>query len=46
MGTGVGGGIVINGKLHSGRNQIAGEWGHHILYNNGNSCYCGKRWMR
>lgn len=42
MGTGVGGGIVINGKLHSGRNNIAGEWGHHILHRNGNSCYCGK----
>ena len=43
MGTGVGGGIVINAKLHAGRNNIAGEWGHHILYPNGNSCYCGKK---
>ena len=43
MGTGVGGGIVINGNLHSGRNLIGGEWGHHILYHDGNSCYCGKR---
>ena len=42
MGTGVGGGIVINGKLHSGRNNIGGEWGHHTLHHNGNSCYCGK----
>lgn len=42
VGTGVGGGIVINGKLHSGRTNIAGEWGHHILHRNGNSCYCGK----
>ncbi|MCV0365906.1 MAG: ROK family protein [Nitrosopumilus sp.] len=42
MGTGVGGGIVINGNLHSGRTNIAGEWGHHILHRNGNSCYCGK----
>lgn len=42
MGTGVGGGIVINGKLHSGRANIAGEWGHHTLHHNGNSCYCGK----
>ncbi|KFM17556.1 N-acetyl-D-glucosamine kinase protein [Marine Group I thaumarchaeote SCGC RSA3] len=31
MGTGVGGGIVVNGKLHSGRTNIAGEWGHHTL---------------
>ena len=42
MGTGVGGGISINGILHSGRNNIAGEWGHHTLHQNGNSCYCGK----
>ena len=43
MGTGVGGGIVINGKIHHGRTRIAGEWGHHCLHNNGNLCYCGKR---
>jgi len=43
MGTGVGGGIVINGTIHKGRSNIAGEWGHHILYPNGNECYCGKR---
>jgi len=42
MGTGVGGGITINGKLHTGRTNIAGEWGHHTLHRNGNSCYCGK----
>jgi len=42
MGTGVGGGIVIDGKLHSGRTNISGEWGHHTLHRNGNSCYCGK----
>jgi fructokinase len=42
MGTGVGGGIVINGKLHAGRTNIAGEWGHHTLHHNGNKCYCGK----
>jgi fructokinase len=43
MGTGVGGGIVIDGKIHKGRTYIAGEWGHHILKQNGNSCYCGKK---
>ena len=42
MGTGVGGGITVNGKLHSGRTNIAGEWGHHTLHHNGNPCYCGK----
>jgi len=43
MGTGVGGGIVINEKIHFGRTNIAGEWGHHTLYPHGNQCYCGKR---
>ena len=42
IGTGVGGGIVIDKKLHSGRTNIAGEWGHHVLHHNGNLCYCGK----
>ena len=43
IGTGVGGGIVINGTLHKGRTNIAGEWGHHTLHPNGNECYCGKQ---
>jgi fructokinase len=43
MGTGVGGGIVIDKKIHQGRINIAGEWGHHTLHRNGNNCYCGKR---
>lgn len=42
MGTGVGGGIIIDGKIHRGRTNIAGEWGHHTLHQNGNKCYCGK----
>lgn len=42
MGTGVGGGIVIDKKIHQGRTNIAGEWGHHTLHPNGNKCYCGK----
>ncbi len=42
IGTGVGGGIVINGNLHQGRTNIAGEWGHHTLRIDGNKCYCGK----
>lgn len=42
MGTGVGGGIVVNGKLLKGRTNIAGEWGHHTLKIGGNKCYCGK----
>ena len=43
LGTGVGGGIVIDGKIHHGRTNIAGEWGHHTLHKNGKSCYCGKK---
>ncbi len=42
MGTGVGGGIVINGKLHRGRQCLAGEWGHHCLDPSGPRCYCGQ----
>ncbi len=42
MGTGIGGGIVIDGKIHHGRTNIAGEWGHHTLHQKGNKCYCGK----
>ncbi|UJP05579.1 MAG: ROK family protein [Nitrosomonas sp.] len=43
MGTGVGGGIVCNGRLHSGRQHIGGEWGHNILEPDGPNCYCGHR---
>ena len=42
LGTGIGGGIVINKKLYPGRTNIGGEWGHHTLHRNGNLCYCGK----
>ena len=42
MGSGVGGGIVVNGKPLSGRQGIAGEWGHNFLDESGGSCYCGK----
>jgi len=43
LGTGVGGGIVFQGKLHEGPQRIAGEWGHNILDADGPPCYCGKR---
>jgi fructokinase len=43
LGTGVGGGIIINRKIHHGRTNIAGEWGHHCLHNEGNNCYCGNK---
>ena len=42
MGTGVGGGIVVDGKAIVGLQGIAGEWGHNYLDESGGSCYCGK----
>lgn len=42
LGTGVGGGIVINGKIWNGLHGIAGEWGHNFLDESGGQCYCGK----
>ena len=42
MGTGVGGGIVVNGQVLNGRQGIAGEWGHNFLCESGGMCYCGK----
>jgi len=43
LGTGVGGGIVVNGRLLEGAQHIAGEWGHNVLETDGPPCYCGKR---
>jgi fructokinase len=42
MGTGVGGGIVINDHVWNGKHGIAGEWGHNFLDESGGPCYCGK----
>lgn len=42
LGTGVGGGIVVNGQLIEGLQHIAGEWGHNLLEADGPKCYCGK----
>lgn len=42
MGTGVGGGLVAHGKVVKGVHGIGGEWGHNILEEGGDSCYCGK----
>ena len=43
MSTGIGGGIVINGKVYHGANDSAGEVGHQILLPDGPLCGCGKR---
>lgn len=44
LGTGVGGGIFVNGKVLAGANAIAGEWGHNPMPGEalGRSCYCGR----
>lgn len=42
LGTGVGGGLVVDGKLIAGANRIAGEWGHNFLDESGGPCYCGR----
>ena len=41
MGTGCGGGFVINNNLRVGPQQIAGEWGHSVINSDGPPSYCG-----
>jgi fructokinase len=41
MGTGCGGGIVFDGKIRQGPQNIAGEWGHMVIDPQGEPCYCG-----
>jgi fructokinase len=49
VGTGTGGGVVVNGRVLVGANSIAGEWGHNPLpwphddERPGPECYCGRR---
>jgi glucokinase len=43
VGTGLGGGIIINGDLYSGFNHTAGEIGHMVLDVNGPKCGCGNK---
>ena len=43
IGTGCGGGIVYQGKVFTGRQAIAGEWGHMRIDPNGPLCFCGHR---
>ena len=42
MGTGCGGGVVVNGQVINGKHGIGGEWGHNFLDASGGTCYCGK----
>lgn len=43
LGTGVGGGLIIDGKLHRGATGSAGEVGHLNIEENGRLCHCGNR---
>ena len=43
LGTGIGSGIVIEGKIYSGPFFGAGELGHHVIHLNGEACGCGQR---
>ena len=43
LGTGVGGGVVINGELYHGSQNTAGELGHTVVEPNGRVCGCGNR---
>lgn len=48
LGTGVGGGVIINGKVFSGTHGVASEIGHMIVVAGGEQCTCGNRgcWER
>jgi glucokinase len=41
--TGIGGGLIINGRIHHGASSDAGEIGHSVILPNGPKCNCGKR---
>ena len=43
LGTGVGGGIIADGKLYSGFNFAGGELGHMVIVHNGVQCSCGRK---
>ena len=43
IGTGIGGGLILEGKLYSGFNRTAGEVGHMVLEVTGPKCGCGNR---
>lgn len=43
LGTGVGGGIILNGALYEGINYAAGELGHFVIALDGKACSCGRK---
>ncbi len=42
LGTGCGGGVVVNGRVLDGLHGIAGEWGHNPMRGERTPCYCGR----
>lgn len=42
IGTGIGCGLILNGKLHRGSFNTAGEFGHILVQKDGNTCACGR----
>ena len=43
LGTGVGAGVIVNGRIYSGFNQAGSEFGHTVLVSGGIKCGCGRR---
>lgn len=43
LGTGVGGGVIINGKIYSGSNYAGAELGHTVVSMDGEMCSCGRQ---
>ena len=43
LGTGIGGGLMVRGRLHRGSNGMAGEYGHMQVVPGGRECQCGRR---
>jgi len=43
VGTGIGGGLIIDGKMYRGSNFVAGEIGHMLVEKNGPKCGCGRK---
>ena len=43
LGTGIGGGIIVDGRIYTGSNFMAGEVGHTVIDFGGRTCTCGRR---
>ena len=43
LGTGVGAGVIVNGRIYSGFNQAGSEFGHTVLVSGGQPCSCGRK---